>query len=546
MRYGVLTAVLAAAGCTSPAAQETDLTFGGSGNDLVIGSEDRNDIHFTLAVNPPGELDDLRLVLDGIGDVTAEAAGTDGSLRYEPPADLSDGDYTLSVVEASDIADAESGELTEDATVHHAWRFEVDTAPPPLEITEPEQSGLLSEDAALAGTTEPGARVFVDETEVEVSEDGSFDADPGIGTGESGEVTVRAVDPAGNSTRDTVELTVMPPAVDAEEVRGVHVSPHAWATPSFRDRVLDMAEAGKINTVQLDLKDESGEIGYDSEVPLAQDCGAASGVYDLTDAIAELHDRGVHVVGRVVAFRDAKLAEHAWSNGERDRVIQTPGGGRYAGYGGFTSFADPDVRTYNLDIAEEAAAAGVDAILWDYIRRPDGDVRNLVVPGVNDTESDDDTEDIEDAMAEAVVDFTEQAAERLAPYQVDHGVSVYGIAATRPHEIAQDIPAMAEHVDYVSPMVYPSHWGPGEYDVAEPNRQPYEIVHRSLEDFLEQVDGTGARVVPWLEDTNYRAWDRAEKVRQQIAATEDHDIDEWLMWDPQVRYTLDAYPERDE
>ena len=29
---------------------------------------------------------------------------------------------------------------------------------------------------------------------------------------------------------------------------------------------------------------------------------------------------------------------------------------------------------------------------------------------------------------------------------------------------------MAEHLDYVSAMVYPSHWAPGEYGVANPNR----------------------------------------------------------------------------
>ena len=59
---------------------------------------------------------------------------------------------------------------------------------------------------------------------------------------------------------------------------------------------------------------------------------------------------------------------------------------------------------------------------------------------------------------------------------------------------------MAEHLDYVSAMVYPSHWGRGEYGVANPNAQPYDIVLRSLEDFQKDVRGTGARVVPWLQD----------------------------------------------
>ena len=77
---------------------------------------------------------------------------------------------------------------------------------------------------------------------------------------------------------------------------------------------------------------------------------------------------------------------------------------------------------------------------------------------------------------------------------------MFGVAATRPDEVAQNIPKMAEHLDYVSAMVYPSHWAPGEYGVADPNGEPYEIVQRSLEDFKKDVRGTGARVVPWLQD----------------------------------------------
>src|SRR5690606_21977316 len=111
--------------------------------------------------------------------------------------------------------------------------------------------------------------------------------------------------------------------------------------------------------------------------------------------------------------------------------------------------------------------------------------------------------------------------------------------------IAQDVPALAEHLDYVAPMIYPSHWGPGEYGVAEPIRQPYDIITATLEVWQEATDGRRARVVPWLEDTNYRAWDRPHQVREQLRATYEHGIEEWLMWDPVVNYTVDAYEPRD-
>jgi hypothetical protein len=90
-------------------------------------------------------------------------------------------------------------------------------------------------------------------------------------------------------------------------------------------------------------------------------------------------------------------------------------------------------------------------------------------------------------------------------------------------------------------MIYPSHWGPGEYGVADPNRQPYDIITATLEVWKAQTDGTRAGIVPWLEDTNYRAWDRLEQVREQLRAARDQGVDGFMMWDPNVNYTVDAY-----
>jgi peptidoglycan/xylan/chitin deacetylase (PgdA/CDA1 family) len=99
---------------------------------------------------------------------------------------------------------------------------------------------------------------------------------------------------------------------------------------------------------------------------------------------------------------------------------------------------------------------------------------------------------------------------------------------------------MARAVDYIAPMLYPSHWGPGEYDVADPNGSPYEIVRRSLADFLRQTAGTGARVVPWLQDFSFgRTYGPAEVVAQ-IRAARDAGLDEFILWDAGVTYTAAA------
>ena len=134
---------------------------------------------------------------------------------------------------------------------------------------------------------------------------------------------------------------------------------------------------------------------------------------------------------------------------------------------------------------------------------------------------------------QAIVEFLRETRVALRPYGTFLGASVFGVAATRPDEVAQDIPAMARQVDYVAPMVYPSHWGPGEYGVADPNAQPYEIVQRSLERLPARGRAArGARVVPWLQDFSLGVDYGPAQVGAQIEAARDDGIDEYLLWDP--------------
>src|SRR4030095_8154146 len=116
----------------------------------------------------------------------------------------------------------------------------------------------------------------------------------------------------------------------------------------------------------------------------------------------------------------------------------------------------------------------------------------------------------------SIATFLGQARRALKPYGTFLGASVYGVAATRPTEVAQQIRWMGRNVAYISPMLYPSHCGPGEYAVSYPNADPYAIVNRSLRDFQQQVRGTGARIVPWLQDFSLGVPYGAAEVQAQI------------------------------
>ena len=408
-------------------------------------------------------------------------------------------------------------------TATAAVTFTVDGTPPTVDLPRIFDPVTLGEPVVLAGSVEAGVSLQIGDQRLDTAS-GSFSLT--LPSPPGGPVPVVATDAAGNIT----EFNVIVP-IGYPHTTGVHVTAAAWDHDGLRSSVMELIEQGRINAVQLDLKDEDGRIGHRTNVRLAQLTGASRELYDLRDAIDELHDMGVRVIGRIVAFRDPTLTRYAVANGNLDWVLQTPDGRPLGDYGGFTNFNQETVRQYNLDIAAEAAAAGIDDILWDYMRRPEGDLSNMRIPGWDGGDP-----------SPVIVSFLAEAGAMLREAEVFHGVSVFGISARRGEFIAQDIGAMSDHVDYVAPMVYPSHWGRGEYGVAHPEAQPYDITYASLADFQDVLAGTNTAVVPWLQDFTMRVDYGPDEVRAQIDAAADLGISDWLLWDPKVTYTTDGIP----
>ena len=403
------------------------------------------------------------------------------------------------------------------------WSYVVDSIAPRLDVPSALDPVPVEESVTVSGETEPDVELFLNGEPIE-HDDGrfavTFEHPP------AGALVFEAVDPAGNRTTATSGVPVWYP----DRVHGVHVSAAAWANDGLRAGVISLIERGLVDTIQLDLKDEAGVVGYDSKVETAREIGAVRPELDLAETVAELEGMGVRVIGRIVAFRDPIYAQAAWAAGRKDEVIQDPEGGMLSSYGGFTNYVHPAVRAYNLELALEAVDAGVHDILWDYVRRPEGHPSTMVVPGLGDGTSSD-----------AIVEFLAETHEALRVRGAYQGASVFGIAAAAGDSIAQDIPAMARVVDYLAPMIYPSHWGPGMYDVDSPIREPYEITKRSLAHFQQLTDGLGVRYVPWIQDfTIHGVHYGPAEVRAQIDAAAELGMTGFLLWDPNVTYTADA------
>ncbi|MGQ0843578.1 MAG: putative glycoside hydrolase, partial [Sporichthyaceae bacterium] len=502
---------VAATGTSLASGASIDLT---SNRDLAVkylSAEGVKDLSFTVTSD---KLDEVKLTYDG---QPVEGVREGNSLVYRPTA-LGEGKHEF-------VASAK-GRFGRAATETHA--FEVDTVAPIVAVDK--QENVAEGPFVLTGSIEGAQAVKIDDKDVSLS-DGKFRVEY---PQRPSSVKVWAQDAAGNVTEQSVSIngsgqTAVP------GVRAAHITARGWGNSGLRAGIMSLVKEKKIDTVQLDIKDEDGVIGYEWDNATAKAAGATSNFYDARAAIDEIHAAGARVVGRIVAFRDPKLGKWAVNSGKMDMVIQNTSGGPYAtakyGTGTFTNFANPDVIEYNTRLGEEATKLGFDEIMYDYIRKPENE--GQVYKGIGDR-----------TPRQAVADFVEIAAKRIHAVNGKIGAAVYGISAYTPTLVAQDIPMMAKHLDFLAPMTYPSHWGPGVYGIANPNGQPFDILKASLMDFNRLVLTTNPNcaIIPWIQDfsipVGYSPYIKygPDMVRKQIEGARAVGINGFYLWNAGATY----------
>jgi hypothetical protein len=320
---------------------------------------------------------------------------------------------------------------------------------------------------------------------------------------------------------------VKKPRALPDEVRGIHVTMALASLDGKLEEYLQLVDEG-LNTIELDVKDENGEIGFiPSAVPLARAVGAAKPYYKPREAARLIHAKGVYLIGRVVVFEDPVL-----SAGRSDHAIKTPDGSVWrndAGLG-WTNPYDKRVWDYNVGIAAAAARAGFDEIQFDYVRFPtDGDVESIVYPRKSAT-----------PMGWVIAEFVHYATKRLKPLGVRVSADVFGLSATRDLGIGQIPRRLSKYVDALYPMVYPSHYGPGEYGLEDPNAAPAATVEWSLSHFRRELTRSKAELIPWLQDFSYGRTYGLADVKAQIESARLMGARGYLLWNPLGIYTPGA------
>jgi hypothetical protein len=208
---------------------------------------------------------------------------------------------------------------------------------------------------------------------------------------------------------------------------------------------------------------------------------------------------------------------------------------RSGGLWGNGTWLDPyskEVWDYDLAVAEAAARAGFNEVQFDYVRFPsDGNVEDCVFPHQDARQP-----------GQVINDFLKYAREKLSAYNVFISADVFGLTASKQGEmnIGQRVSDVARIVDFLSPMMYPSHYNPGEYDIKSPENNPADTVSHSVDDFKKAMKGTNAGLRPWLQDFSLKVAYTPDMVRRQIDACENAGVHQWLLWDPNCTYSEEA------
>ena len=364
---------------------------------------------------------------------------------------------------------------------------------------------------------------------------------------------IKVIENAGEANDKTISVRIVDknnPALPGrvpEKVRGIYISGPMAGSPGLFQDILDDMENTEINTVVIDLKNDEGRITCSIDSPIITEIGACKNyVQDIETLIRTLKDRGLYVIARVVAFRDPYLAEKKpeWS-------LHTADGKLYRDKQGM-AWVDPyckEVWDYLMEVGTIAKEVGFDEVQFDYIRfSTDSTMKNVVY---------DEERTQGRSKTEVITEFCQYAYENLASQGLFVSADVFGTiigSEIDANAVGQIYTDMAKHLDYICPMVYPSHYGPGNFGLEYPDKQPYETILGAMKKSKAVLDKAAdeddhihnqAIVRPWLQDFTasylgegkYIAYGY-EEVQQQIQAVLDAGYDEWMLWSAANRYHL--------
>ncbi|MGD8192604.1 putative glycoside hydrolase [Brevibacillus ginsengisoli] len=328
------------------------------------------------------------------------------------------------------------------------------------------------------------------------------------------------------------------------KVKGIYLSGRSAGGEKF-NKLLQFVRETELNSMVIDMKEDEGKVTYRSSIPLVKTLQSDQKrfISDIDSIIQTMRDHHIYPIARIVCFKDPLLATR-----KMDWAMHKTQGGLWRDAQGVL-WIDPyrvEVWDYNVQLAKEAAMKGFKEIQFDYVRFPtngqkvDQEVAFYQPDGKK--------------KKQLIADFLAYARKELEPFHVYISVDVFGLVPSVSDDmgIGQQWEYLSEQADYISPMMYPSHYANGTYGIKVPDAQPYATIVAGLRDakrknnLMRQQKKNTAVIRPWYQDFTAR-WLKnhmtygSKQVREQIQAGYAVGVDQYLIWDATNTYSKAAW-----
>ena len=310
------------------------------------------------------------------------------------------------------------------------------------------------------------------------------------------------------------------------------------------DELIELADRTEINAMVIDIKDDYGRILYDSKNETVEKNGVEKiYIQDLPAFVAKLKEHDIYCIARVVAFLDRNAV---WKNPEiavknKDGSLFIDGDGEY-----WLNPYNEGAREYLVEVAKEAIEAGFDEINFDYLRvSASGSLKNA------------DFGERPEGMThtDAIMGFVKYACSELKPMGAFVSGDVFGTIINSTADgtsIGQNYVELSRYLDYICPMVYPSHYSAGYGGIKYPDTQPYQLIYLEMNSSVKKLsvipEGQHrAEVRPWLQDftANWLGSGRylqygGQELRAQISGVYSAGYQGWMLWNVGMFFSEDG------
>ena len=325
------------------------------------------------------------------------------------------------------------------------------------------------------------------------------------------------------------------------KVKGIYVTSSSASLNKKMDELIALTKRTKINAFVIDVKEDDGTLLFKMEAgekynPLAN---RRAPIKDIEKFMKRLKENNIYTIARIVSFKDPTYAK---ANPDK-AIISKATGKPFTNSDGviWVSPHDRYLWEYNVAVAKEAAKAGFDEIQFDYVRFPASNGGKLDKElNYRNTKN--------ESKPETIQKYLAYARKELEPLGVYIAADVYGQVGSLPDDMAlgQHWESVSNVVDYICPMIYPSHYGRGVYGLPVPDAYPYKTVYHCTQDSINRnanID-TPAMIRPWIQAFTAK-WVKGhinygpKEIELQVQALRDLGIEDYILWSPTNNYRIE-------